>query len=367
MIPIYTPYFPKGSLDYAHDALDSTWVSSNGKYIQLATDKLQELLGIKYIELLNNGTSACHLMAKAVIRKYKINEIIVPNNTYVAGWNGFLFDGDYKLSAIDADLDTWNVDLNKLDIAINNNPYAGVLVIHNIGNIINVPVLKRKYPNTVFVEDACEGLLGTYEGKQAGTESFCSAVSFFGNKSITSGEGGAFLTNDKDTFNFIKCVQGQGQSDQRFIHNELGYNYRITNVQSAILLGQLEILSTILDMKNEVFTTYRTALKDREDIFMQKIEENTTHSNWMFGIRVPNHRGYKEAEIFFKNNNIEIRPMFYAIDEHKYLNNNSKVYWDDCTNADILNKECFILPSYPELTKDEQKHILKTLDNYLIT
>jgi perosamine synthetase len=365
-IPIYKPYLPKGSLDYAHKALDSTWISSQGEYINKTTEKLQELLGVKYVQLLNNGTSACHLMAKAVIRKHKINEIIVPNNVYVAAWNGFLFDNNWTIKAIDADLDTWNFDLNKLDIAIKDNPYAAVLIVHNIGNIINVPALKLKYPNTIFVEDACEALFGSYEGKQAGTESFCSAISFFGNKSITSGEGGAFLTNDEAIFNYIKCVQGQGQSDQRFIHNELGYNYRITNIQAAILLGQIEILPTILDMKNEVFTTYRTALKDREDIFMQKIEENTTHSNWMFGIRAPNHKGYKEAEAFFKKNNIEIRPMFYAIDEHKYLNNNSKVHWNDCTNADILNKECFILPSYPELTKDEQKHILKTLDDYLI-
>jgi perosamine synthetase len=364
MIPIYKPYLPPVSLTYAHEALDSTWLA-HGKYIQIIQEKLKELLNVKYVLPVNNGTSACHLVAKCLSHKYEANKIIVPNNVYVAAWNAFLFDKEYELIAIDADLDTWNFDLNQLDIAIKNNPDAAVLVVHNVGNIINVLELKIKYPNTIFVEDNCEGFLGTYEGLFSGTVSYASAISFFGNKIITSGEGGAIVTNCEEAYLFAKCIHGQGQSNKRFIHNELGNNFRMTNIQAAILYGQLEVMPDIIEMKEEVFERYRDALKDREDISIQKIEENTRHSNWMMGVRIKNNESYEKAEAYFKSVDIEIRPMFYPINAHVHLVNNYSVSIGDCTNAEILNKECFILPSYPELSIAEQDHVLNTLNDYV--
>lgn len=364
MIPIYKPYLPSASLRFAHEAIDSTWISSRGKYIPLLREKLQELLGVKYVLPLNNGTSACHLLAKALHAKYNVNHIIVPNNVYAAAWNAFLFDNQYVMTPVDADLNTWNVDLDSLDQAIKRNPKAAVLVVHNVGNIINVAELQRSYPETVFVEDNCEGFLGTYDGRYTGTASFASAVSFFGNKNITSGEGGAFITNDEETYHYANCIQNQGQSERRFVHDELGYNYRMTNIQAALLYGQLEVLPEIMDMKTIVFRRYWEALKDREDIVYQTEEYNTQHSMWMFGIRIPGHANYEQTEAFFKQQGIEIRPMFYAIDEHKHIRHRvSGVYHI----AKQLNRECIILPSYPELTREEQQHILCTLDTYVRT
>src|SRR5271170_5540504 len=108
MIPIYKPYLPAGSLSFAHEALDSTWLSSQGKFIQVVQEKLQELLNIKYVLPVNNGTSACHLVAKAAKQKYNKNEIIVPDNVYVAAYNGFLFDKNWSLISVECDLKTWN-------------------------------------------------------------------------------------------------------------------------------------------------------------------------------------------------------------------------------------------------------------------
>jgi perosamine synthetase len=365
MIPVYKPYLPSSSLKHVHDAIDSTWLSSHGKYLVMVQEKLQELLGVKYVLPLNNGTSACHLLAKCLSTKHGKNAIIVPNNVYVAAWNAFLFDSSYELFAVECELDTWNYDLEKLDQTIKMCPSAAVLVVHNIGNIINVPELKRKYPNTLFVEDNCEGFLGTYEDQYSGTASYASAISFFGNKNITSGEGGAFVTNDEDAYFFAKCLYGQGQSDKRFVHKELGYNYRMTNIQAAILFGQLEILPDIIDMKKVVFGNYCNALNNREDVFIQKQAPNTEHSNWMFGVRVPSNGSYDKAEAYFKANDIEIRPMFYPISAHTHLVNNCVVSYGDCTNAETLNRECFILPSYPELSGAEQNHILDTLNHYI--
>lgn len=366
MIPVYKPYLPAQSLKYAHEALESTWISSQGRYLSMVQEKLQELLGANYVLPVNNGTSACHLVAKALsqIPTPTRRQIIVPDSVYVAAWNAFLFDGEYDLIVVGTDLDTWNFDLVQLEAAITLYPNAYVLVVHNIGNVINVPQLQDKYPNTVFVEDNCEGFLGKYNGVKTGTAAFASAISFFGNKNITSGEGGAIVLNDEDSFNYIKNIHSQGQSSTRFVHNNMGYNYRMTNVQAALLYGQLEVLPQIIEMKAEVFGRYREALKNDDNIIMQTSDPNTKHANWMFGVRVPGKNNYAVAELYFKGYGIDVRPMFYPIQTHEYLRNHPNVSWRYCPNADLLNQECLILPSFPELTEQEQVHILAILRSY---
>ncbi len=361
MIPVYKPFFTKKSLSYAHDALDSTWISSQGKYIDLATEKLKEILNVKNLLLVNNGTSATHLVAKALHKKYpQIKNIIAPNNVYVAAWNSFLFDKNYKIQTIDANLNTWNIEESK----IKNKKDHALLVVHNLGNIINVPNLKEKYPDLIYVEDNCEGLFGKYNNKYSGTESFASSISFFGNKNITSGEGGAVIINDDDIFQYIKCAHGQGQSSKRFIHSELGYNYRITNVQAAILLGQLEILDEILEKKKNIFFKYKKELSSIDNIMLQEESKNTSHSNWMLGIRIAGNVSYEKVELFFKSKGIEIRPMFYPASTHHHLLNNNKIKLNSEVNAKILNKECIILPSFPDLSNSEINYIIESVKDY---
>lgn len=367
LIPVYKPYLPVNSLSYAHEALDSTWISSQGKYIPMVTEKLQELLHIKYVLPVNNGTSACHLVAKSLNKKIgkKKHKVLCPDNVYVAAWNAFLFDkGQFTLITVKTDIDTWNIDLGDLDKKIQIHPDASVLIVHNMGNIVNVPELQKKYSNTVFVEDACEAIMGKYGGICAGTASFVNAFSTFANKTICSGEGGFVTTNDRDIYDFIKCVHGQGQSTKRFVHSELGYNYRMTNIQAAILYGQLEVLQQILDMKQDVFDRYKKVLQNRQDILMQSVLPDTKHSNWMFGVRVPGNPNYETAELFFNANGVEIRPMFYPITKHAHLVNHPDVSKINYASSILLNKECFILPSYPELKIEEQNYIIKVLVDY---
>lgn len=374
MIPVYKPYLPSNSLLQAHQALDSTWLSSQGEYLPIVQEKLRELLNVKYIIPLNNGTSAMHLVARTLANhlghapssKHKI-KLIVPNNVYVAAWNAFLFDQEYQLIPIDADLNTWNIDLKQLDKKIKRYPEAAVLIVHNIGNIINVPELQTKYPNTMFVEDNCEGFLGTYHGQQAGTASFASAISFFGNKNITCGEGGAYLTNDEESYLFAKRMQGQGQSDKRFVHTQLGYNYRMTNIAAALLSSQLDLLPEIMDKKTKIFNAYRAAFDGRKDIKVQSIAPDTTHSNWMFGVRALKQTNYEQAEQWFAIRDIEVRPMFYSITTHQHLTKRRDIYQVKTTNADRLQAQCFILPSFPDLTSAEVETIIDTTNQYIQT
>ena len=351
MIPIYRPYLPKHSLEYAKDAIDSTWISSQGKYLDDAKSLLESMLGGRYVQLVNNGTSAVHLMAKALNYRYPhINRILVPNSVYVAAWNGFLYDGKYELVPIECDIDTWNMDITKIGEHLDGN--TALLVVHNLGNIVNVPQIKRAHPDLVILEDACEGIFGEYEGRPVGTESFVSAFSFFGNKTVTSGEGGAVVTNDIDAYEYIHNIQGQGQGDKRYIHKNLGYNYRMTNIQAAILYGQLLIANDINHKKEMIFDYYRTELNQIDGVWTQTIEAPTHHSNWMMGVRIEGLDSFDTISKYMSGKGIDVRPMFYPMSYHDY---------DICDNIGdesisvLLSNECFMIPSFPELTDIELK------------
>ena len=360
MIPIYEPYISKRTKDLANEAISSTWISSTGKYKDLASNKLKDILGVKNVLLTSNGTTATHLVAKAL--KYKnpnIKKIIAPNNVYVAAWNSFLFDKEYEIIPVDADLNTWNIDLDLLDTEIKkHNDTAAVLIVPNLGNIINVPELKRKYPNIVFVEDNCEGLFGKYDSHYAGTQSLASSLSFYGNKTITCGEGGAVLTNDDEIYSHLNKIHGQGQKKgQRYVHDALGYNYRMTNVAAAILYGQLLDLPEILERKNNLFETYRKEFNLVEGINLQKIENKTCHSNWMMGIRTK--FKFEKVKKFMEDNNIEIRPMFYPMSVHDHLREISDPLNEE--NSKLLSEQCFMIPSFPTLRSEEIKHVISTI------
>ncbi len=358
MIPIYKPYLTSENLKYSHDAINSGWISSQGEYLDIVKDQLKKEFNFEKVILTNNGTTATHLIAIALKYKYPhINKIIVPNNVYVAAWNSFLFDKNFKLIPIDTNLNTWNFEESKLDSMIDET--TAVLVVHNIGNIINVPKLKSKFPNTIFVEDNCEGFTGKYADVYTGTQSFASSISFFGNKTITSGEGGAFITNDQHVFEYINKVKSQGQTNEKFIHDVLGYNYRMTNVQAAILYGQLLDFDKIKNLKKNVFENYNENLKDIENISFQKIEDNTQHSQWMVGIRLNDFSidDKKRLEYYLYKNNIETRSMFYSIEKHSHLSE----YKIESKNAEILESQCLILPSYPELTKNQISYICEKI------
>jgi perosamine synthetase len=362
MIPVYKPYLNKENLKYAHHAIDSTWISSQGEYLDYVKNELKNILGCNKIILTNNGTTSTHLLALALKYKYpNITKIIVPNNVYVAAWNSFLFDKNYELIPIDSDLDTWNFDIEKISDKIDDK--TAILVVHNIGNIVNVPKLKKRFPTTVILEDNCEGFLGKYNKKYSGTESFSSSISFFGNKTITSGEGGAFITNDEDVFNHINKVKNQGQSDIKFLHDILGYNYRMTNLQASILYGQIIDIDKIIEMKNNVFNEYKEQLSQIKGVSFQKQDENTTHSNWMFGIRFINFdlETKKKLELYLFESGIDSRPMFYSINKHPYLNHLKC----DTKNSDLLQSQCLILPSYPELTKSQISFICDKIKSFL--
>jgi len=344
MISVYKPYLNDKILNYVKDALDSTWISSKGYYLEAFKENLECFLGIENVVLTNSGTSATHLLAKALLFKYPyLRDIACPNNCYIAVWNSFLYDRIFNLKPADADLDTWNAKYDEVNA-------DAILVVHNLGNIVNVD----KFDNAIIVEDNCEGFLGKYNGVYSGTKSFASSLSFFANKSITSGEGGAFLTDDDQVFEYINSVKNQGQSNEKYIHDYIGYNYRMTNIQAALLYGQMEYIEEIKERKNEVYSLYKKLFSSIDDVSFQVEEQGTEHSKWMLSCRFERFNDTKALSLFLFDNGIETRPMFYPITKHKFLENIKC----DTKNATLLNNQCLVFPSYPELTRNEIEYIV---------
>lgn len=369
MISIYEPNINKYNKS-ALQAIESGWISNHGKFIELATNKLCEILKSKYAILMSNGTCATHCLFLSIKYKYPdIKKIYVPNNAYVACWNSLLMEYDIEIMEVmKMNISTWNIETDEKYIqSLDKN--AVVLIVHNLGNIINVPRLKQLRPDLVFVEDNCEGLFGKYDSIYSGTSeaTLCSSISFYGNKIITTGEGGAFLTNDKSIYEHIKKVYSQGMSTKtRYLHEVHAYNYRMTNVQAAFLYDQLNDIENILNNKKKVFEYYEESLKElikegKIAVFCK--EDGTENAHWIFAARlINNKKKIEDTTNYFKNNNVDIRPFFYPINKHEHL----KIIKNEDDVSYILNNEIIMIPSSPCITIEEQNHVVNVIKNFVL-
>jgi perosamine synthetase len=369
MIPIYKPYLKKYKKS-ALEAIESEWISNHGKYIELSTNKLKSIIQSNYCILMMNGTVATHCLFIALKYKYpQIDTIYLPNNVYVAVYNTALIEyniGNIEILKIDEE--TWNMNLSEEYIkSLKSN--SAIMIVHNLGNIIDVEKIHRIRPDIQLIEDNCEGLFGKYNDIYSGTSQniLCSSVSFYGNKTITTGEGGAFFTQHKDIFEYIKKVFSQGMSNIRYIHDVHAYNYRMTNIQSAFLYDQLNDIDTILKRKQEIFDIYLDCLNpliNNNKIKIQKTDNNTNRANWMFGLRILNNKySIEKTYNFFIEHGIETRPFFYSYNSHQHLKL-IKCH-EDCEISQLLNKEIIMIPSFPELKYEEQLYIVKVINNFI--
>jgi perosamine synthetase len=305
---------------------------------------------------MNNGTSATHMLIKALKFKHPdVKTIYAPNHVFVAVWNTILYEyGKSAMKMLAMDPVTLNMCTDDAYIQ-GLEAGAAVMVVHNVGNIVNVPRLKRLRPDLIFVEDNCEGLFGTYEGLYSGTapSALCSAVSFFANKTITCGEGGAFFTHDKELHDYIHCSIHHGASSERYVYDVLGYNYRMTNIQAALLYDQLLQLEAVRRDKHAIFEEYRHQLAGH--VVIPPTEADTTPSEWMFVCGVVG--DYKDVDAHMKAKGVDIRPFFYDIHRHQHLAD------VECEPMALLHTY-IMLPSYPNLTLEQVRTICDSLRDF---
>lgn len=346
-IPVYTPYMNKYT-KLAIEAIRSNWISNLGQYIPLASEALSKYLDVKYCVLVNSGTAATHCLFKSLKYKYpNINKIYISNNCFISAWNCALTEyNEYNLEAMRMNSNTLNIDTSE-EYLLSLDKDSAIVIVHNYGNIVNVPRIKRIRPDLVIVEDNCEGIFGKYEGKYSGTESLCSAVSFYANKTITTGEGGAFLTNDLDLYNYIKSYISHGMTSQRYIHDKIAVNYCMSNIQAAFLYDQMLDIDHIIQRKEDIVSRYKKELRT------YTVEEGTSPSNWMFVLLAD--IDYNTFEKYMESKGIEVRPLFYNISVHSHTSN---------VRSEDMHIRGAILPSYPDLTDGQIDMIIEAVKTY---
>lgn len=342
--PIYSPTITPYTAS-VHKAIADGWISSQGEFIEKSRQKCAELLQVPYVVMVNNGTSATHLLYKALRFKYpSLSRIYVPDYVFVAVWNCALYEyPSSMISVLKTDPTTLNMCVDE-DYILSLEPNAAVVIVHNVGNVVDVPRLQRLRSDLVFVEDCCEAFLETYEGRPTGTASLCAAVSFFGNKIVTTGEGGLWYTHDKELYDFIYKSCHHGMTSERYVYDVLGYNYRMTNLQAAFLYEQLLDIDAILDRKRRVQSRYISLFPN----WM------TTTGLWMNVLRIPG-ASYSKIAPQLRNYEIDSRPMFYSIHTHAHLQHISAV------STPIQHEEIVMIPSSPDLTAFDQVLIALTL------
>jgi len=310
------PFNIEKSIPYVTDAIQSTWIAESGYYIDRCQEELKKLTNSSYVILTSCGTSALHCMVKCLKYKYPdCKKIYLPNNTYIACINILLHEYDMNMiECLDVDIDTLNIeDISQLD------KNSALFVIHNVGAITNIPRIKRERPDLIIFEDNAEGFLGEYEENPAGSYGIASSISFHMNKNITSGQGGAFCTNDKELFEYISSYVKYGLTNEKFKYKLVGNNYKMSNVLAAILLSQIEQINSILHEKEKVYNLYKRELENVPEISFQKIKSDTKNSYWNMILRIKNNTNYVDTEQYFKKYNIETRPMFYPLQSFDYL------------------------------------------------
>lgn len=354
MIPIYKPYLEGNETKYVNDCLESTWISSRGSYIEKFEKAVRDFVGCKYTSSCSNGTTALDLAFKA-LEIGEGDEVITTNFTYVASTNVILANGA-KPIFVDIETETWNINPDLIESKITPNTKA--IIIANIYGVL--PNLKKineicsKY-DLYLIEDAAESLGAEYDGVKSGNIGTISTFSFFGNKTITTGEGGMVLTNDESLYDKIEVLKNQGNSrTQKYYHDMLGFNYRMTNIQAAIGLAQMEQIDKILEIKANIYNYYLKNLGS--DIIYQKTLKNSTSSFWIVTALFESVEIKEKLIKELEKNNIETRPLFFPIDELPFYEKAEGEF----ISKDIYNRG-ICLPSFPGLKMDELDKIIQII------
>ena len=357
-IPVYEPWLTDLEKSYAKQAIDSTWISSNGEFISKAESLLSEFYGGHAI-VTSSGTTALHLCCLAAGMKSGA-KVLVPACTYAATAFAPLYC-NASVKFVDVDPQTWNIDLVQVEQACQNSEIDFIIPVHLFGNPVDMDglmALSEEYDFTV-IEDACESIGATVDGKLTGIIGKIAAISFYGNKTFTAGEGGAVISRNKELITHAKMLRGQAQSfDRRYWHLDIGYNYRMTNIQAAILCGQLERSSEILEEKQRVAARYINNLKDDERISTQRIMDGHHHGQWMIVIKTT-----LLAELLaqmLEAKGIDSRPMFYPLNEMPPFNDKRYV-----AVSKSLSERCLMLPSSPLLENEDIDFVCSNIKKIL--
>jgi len=361
-IPVYKPYLNGNEKKYVNECIDSTWISSKGKFIQLFENSFADFLGANYASAVCNGTAALHLCLLS-LGIGENDEVIVPTLTYIASVNSIKYTGAEPIF-VDSCKESWQIDYNKITKKITKRTKA-IMVVHLYGHPCEMDKIKEiaKEHDLFIIEDCAEAIGSKYKNKYVGTFGDISAFSFFGNKTITTGEGGMIVTNDKTLYERAVHLKGQGLAKYReYWHDIIGYNYRMTNICAAIGLAQLEQIDKIINKKRQIALWYKELLKSTKYTFHNELD-NVYHSYWMCSILVDETSKRDKLREYLFSEGIETRPLFYPV--HTMPMYSKK--FEKHTIAEDISWRGINLPSYPDLKYEEVEYIcnhIKKFESY---
>ncbi|MFZ5919808.1 MAG: DegT/DnrJ/EryC1/StrS family aminotransferase [Chloroflexota bacterium] len=315
MIPVAAPALVGNEKKYVLDCIESSWISSNGQYIERFESAFAEFCGVKHALSCSNGTVALHL-ALLALGIGPDDEVIVPTLTYVATANAVTYCGA-KPVFIDSEPETWNLDPAHLEDCITPRTKA-IIVVHLYGHPVDMDaVMDVADKHGLFVvEDAAEAHGAEYKGRRVGSVGHISTFSFYGNKIITTGEGGMVVTNDDDLAARTRQLKGQGMDpNHRYWFPMVGYNYRMTNIEAAIGLAQLEKVDWHIARRREIAADYKRYMESIPGISMQPEKSWAKNVYWMTSIVLEETWPFSRDETMkiLAENGIETRPFFYPM------------------------------------------------------
>ncbi len=367
MIPVNQPYISKSDALAVYKAVRSGWVSSSGQQINLFENSLKKLINKNYCSLVSNGTAALEIAIKALNLK-KGDEIIMPNFTIISNLLAVIKQ-NLKPVLIDCDLNSWNMKIDEVEKSITKKTKA-VIAVHIYGYPLNTKKLSEicKKNKIFLIEDAAEMIGHKIKGQPCGFYGHISTFSFYANKHITTGEGGAILTNSLQLFNKINSLRNLcfGKIN-RYNHSDIGWNYRFTNIQAALGLNQIKRIKWIIKKKISVGKQYYKYLRDNKNIYIQKPKLNNIENvYWVVGILIKNKKILaKKLQKKLKENGIETRSFFWPMNKQTITKKLKLKFKNKYPNSEYLSKYGFYLPSGLNIKYEQIKLICKILNKLI--
>lgn len=368
-IPVCSPYLAGNELKYITQAVSTQWISSSGDYVKKFEDSFKAWTKSRYAISCCNGTVALH-MALVALGIGKNDEVILPSFTMIATAFAVCYTGAMPVF-VDINRDTWNINTSLIEEKITPRTRA-IMPVHIFGNPCNMAQIKQiaTAHNLYIIEDCAEAHGAKYEDKYVGNFSDIATFSFFANKNITTGEGGMCITNS-DKYDklcrYYKNMCFAVDSPRAYIHNDIGFNYRMSNIHAAIGLAQVEKADEYCTMRIHNANIYRELLHDIPGIILQKDTPRATNTYWMNAIEIDEKTyGHTRDELamHLKEYNIDTRLLFVGMHKQPSL----KKYGVDCSSTypetDKLSNCGLYLPSATNLQESTIEYICNVIKDY---
>lgn len=363
MIPVNEPHIAPNALKYVSDCIKTGWVSSAGSYLKEFEGQFAKRFGVKHAITTTNGTASLHL-AIASLNITKGDEVILPSHTMMASAAAVVYTGATPV-LVDVERDTWNMDVAQVEGKITKKTKA-IMPVHIYGQSVDMdPLLKlaKKY-NLYIVEDAAESTGGEYKGRLTGTIGDFGCFSFYANKIITTGEGGMVLTNNDELAKHARLLKDMAHSPkQRFLHEEIGFNYRMTNMQAALGLAQLEEFDKYIKIKRWMAALYNKLLSDIEGITLPVEKSWAKNVYWMYGVLIEDNFGITRDELMqeLKDRGVDTRTFFVPMHRQPALLNLGLFEGEEYPVSVQISEKGLYLPSGLAITQEQIKTVCETI------